>query len=216
MLILTSLRGERKMASMYNLLSAAGGCPAVSGGREHVQSAELLSLFASDLLFNTLGLVPWKAGAYLQSWLVAVQAVFRVFIKLRLGHFYPPPFFYCSAVYKKCKNLAQFCVHQSTSDYFSNVFGWVKSQTHLAKRSVLHDIQIHANFRENVIRMFLIHSLLTHRIVVLKKQFYVQETLRAFFFKNNLFLVKFSPNWRMEVAHFQVLSTELELPPPPF
>lgn len=111
--------------------------------------------------------------------------------------------------------MALFCVHQSTSDYFSNVFGWIKSQRYLAKCPFLHDFQIHVNFRENLIRMFLIHSLLTHHNVVFKKQFYVQETLGAFFFFNNLFLVKFSPCWSIEVVHFQVLSIQLELPPTP-
>lgn len=61
--------------------------------------------------------------------------------------------------------------------------------------------------------MFLIHSLLTHHIVVFKKQFYIQETLGAFFFKYNLSLGQFFPSWRMEVVHVQVLSIEFELPP---
>lgn len=79
---------------------------------------------------------------------------------------------------------------------------------HLAKCPFLHDFQIHENFRGNLIRMFLIHSLLTHHIIVFKKQFYVQETLGTF-------LVKNFPNWNMEVVNFQVLNIRLQLPPHP-
>ena len=50
-----------------------------------------------------------------------------------------------------------------------------------AKCPILHDFQIHANFRGNLIRMFLIHSLLTHHIVVFQKQLDGQETLGVFF-----------------------------------
>lgn len=78
------------------------------------------------------------------------------------------------------KEFDTVCVHQSSSDYFSNI-GWVKSPMYPAKCPILHDFQIHADFRGNLIRMFLIDSLLSHHIVVFKKQFYIQETLGVFF-----------------------------------
>lgn len=87
------------MVSKQNIPSTASGCTVIAVGREHLSSVEPLSLFGLDFLLNTLSLIPWKAAAYLQSSLVAVQAEIHVFIKSQLDHFYS--FFKnCSSVYK--------------------------------------------------------------------------------------------------------------------
>lgn len=75
------------MVSKQNIPSTASGCTVIIAvGREHLSSVELLSLFGLDFLLNTLSLIPWKAAAYLQSSLVAVQTEIHVFIKSQLDH----------------------------------------------------------------------------------------------------------------------------------
>lgn len=114
--------------------------------------------------------------------------------------------------------MAEIFVHQSTINYFSCFSVRVKSQMYVAKRPFLQDVQIHVNFRENLIRMFLIYSLLTHHFVVFKNNF-ISKKPWGHLKKNNLVLVKKVsplPTWNKEVVHFQVLSIKLELSLPPF